>query len=80
MTPDDLLTVQRSWDRLRPGAPSPTRRARPRRRRRAGSPIPPPIHAPWLCAAVDELVGLLAAPEPAGGAGPRGSARPGPIR
>ena len=62
MTPDDLLTVQRSWTQLRP--------------RRAQlvaaltclfaavdtSPIPPETRAAWLYGAVDGLVALLAAP------------------
>jgi hypothetical protein len=62
MTPDDLLTVQRSWTQLRL-----------RRTRLVAAltclfaavdtpPIPPSTRAAWLYGAVDGLVGLLAAP------------------
>jgi len=61
VTPDDLRTVQRSWAQLRLG------RAQlvgvlTDRFALVASPIPPEIHAAWLVDAVDELVGLLAAP------------------
>ena len=61
VTPDYLRTVQRSWAQLRVG------RAQlvgvlTHRFALVASPIPPRVHAAWLVDAVDELVGVLAAP------------------
>ena len=62
MTPDDLLTVQRSWTQLRRRRAELVVALAHRFAAVTGSPIPPSVHATWLCAAVDELVGLLGAP------------------
>jgi hypothetical protein len=62
MTPDDLVTVERSWAELR-ARRDPLLAALERRFEAAvGSPTAAGLRAAWLLCAVEELVGLLPAP------------------
>ena len=62
VTPDDLVTVERSWCELR-AQRGPLLAALARRFEDAApSPDAAEVRAEWLLAAVEELVGLLTAP------------------
>jgi len=62
MTPEDLLTVERSWSDLRTRR-APLLAALARRFAAMAHPsIAPGRRAEWLLGAVEELVGLLSAP------------------
>jgi len=62
MTPDDLVTVERSWAELR-ARRDPLLAALTRRFEAAvGSPTAARLRAAWMLCAVEELVGLLTAP------------------
>ena len=62
MTPDDLVTVERSWAELRTAAAPPAGRPHPAVRGRRAPGLPAGRRAEWLLSAVEALVGLLSAP------------------
>ena len=62
MTPDDVSTVERSWDELRRRRTSLIAELARRYDDAGASTLLPDLRAAWLYVAVDELVGLLPAP------------------